>query len=134
MKPDHSSYLKKKKNYGNIILIECKLFLHFYKICTYIQRSGTHSPTIIQDWKPTWWKGSSLYSFFTHGLIWGFSTSDSLVQDDRHSAQCNKSSHNTSSVSDSGLVLSESCLELEQRELQLVPDLGASWNQDILWH
>lgn len=50
----------------------------------------------------------------------------SLVQEERHSAQCSRSSHSTSSVSDSGLVLSESCLELEQRELQLVPDLGAS--------
>lgn len=49
------------------------------------------------------------------------------MQDDRHSAQCRKSSHIRSSVSDSCLVLSESCvLRLEHLELQLVPDFGTS--------
>ncbi len=52
----------------------------------------------------------------------------SEVQDDLHSAQCRKSSHIRSSVSDSCRVLSESCvLRLEHLELQLVPDLGTSW-------
>ncbi|XP_052472139.1 protein PHTF2-like [Carassius gibelio] len=48
------------------------------------------------------------------------SASVSLEQEERHSAQCRKSSHRTSSVSDSCRALSESCvLELEHRELQL---------------
>lgn len=52
------------------------------------------------------------------------------VQDDRHSAQCRKSSHIRSSVSDSCRVLSESwVLRLEHLELQLVPDLGTSWQK-----
>lgn len=51
----------------------------------------------------------------------------SEVQDDLHSAQCRKSSHIRSSVSDSCRVLSESwVLRLEHLELQLVPDLGTS--------
>ena len=52
------------------------------------------------------------------------------MQEERHSAQCRKSSQSTSSVSDSCRVLSESAARRdEQRELELVPDLGASWGR-----
>lgn len=45
--------------------------------------------------------GSSLYSFLELELIADPSASVSLVQEEWHSAQCRKSSHSTSSVSDS---------------------------------
>lgn len=59
------------------------------------------------------------------------------VHDDLHSARCRKSSHIRSSVSDSGLALSESCvLWLELRELRPVPCLVASWGERTVryWH
>lgn len=73
-------------------------------------------------------KGSSRNSFLEAGQTADPSSSVSLVQEEWHSAQCRKSSHSKSSVSDSCRVLSESWVRrLEQRELQLVPDLGISW-------